>query len=81
MPIKACWHTHLLPDSQLRTENQINFLGNDACKYALQKVYIPWSTETHGAQPGDLVFFYRMGEPYEKRPINLFYPLCVLLMR
>lgn len=67
MTIKACWHTHLLPDSQLRTENQINFLGNDACKYALQKVYIPWSTETHGAQPGDLVFFYRMGEPYEKK--------------
>ena len=67
MPIKACWHTHLLPDSQLRTENQINFLGKDACKYALQKVYIPWSTETHGARPGDLVFFYRMGEPYEKK--------------
>ena len=62
MPIEARWHTHLIPDSQLRTENLVNFLGKDACKYALQKVYISWAYYTNGAKPGDLVFFYRMGE-------------------
>ena len=62
MPIEARWHTHLIPDSQLRTENLVNFLGKDACKYALQKVYVSWAPSTNGAKPGDLVFFYRMGE-------------------
>ncbi len=62
MPIEARWHTHLIPDSQLRTENIVNFLGKDACKYALQKVYISWAYDINGAKPGDLVFFYRIGE-------------------
>ncbi|CCZ22243.1 putative uncharacterized protein [Acetobacter sp. CAG:977] len=62
MPIEACWHTDLIPDSQLRTENLVNFLGKDACKYALQKVYVSWARDINGAKPGDLVFFYRMGE-------------------
>lgn len=62
MPIEACWHTHLIPDSQLRTENLVDFLGRDACKYALQKVYISWAYNMNGAKPGDLVFFYRMGK-------------------
>lgn len=79
MPIKACWHTHLIPDSQLKTENLVNFLGKDACKYALQKVYISWAYNMNGAKPGDLVFFYRMGERGEdKAHKSVISTLCMI---
>ena len=61
LPIKAEYHTKLLPDSILNTEKQIDFMGPEAQKYALQKVYISWSWERN-INPGDLVLFYRMGE-------------------
>lgn len=61
LPIMAKYHTSLLPDSILKTEKQIDFMGKDAQKYALQKVYISWSPERN-INPGDLVLFYRMGE-------------------
>lgn len=61
LPIMAKYHTSLLPDSILKTEKQIDFMGKDAQKYALQKVYISWAPERN-INPGDLVLFYRMGE-------------------
>lgn len=61
LPIMAKYHTSLLPDSILKTEKQINFMGPDAQKYALQKVYISWSPQRN-INPGDLILFYRMGE-------------------
>ncbi len=61
LPIMAKYHTSLLPDSILKTEKQMDFMGKDAQKYALQKVYISWSPERN-INPGDLVLFYRMGE-------------------
>lgn len=61
MPIKPQYHTTLLPDSKLNTENQIDFLGPKPHRYALQKVYVSWAS-TNGAKPGDLILFYRMGE-------------------
>ena len=66
LPIKPQYHTALLPDSQLKGENRIDFLGREAHRYALQKVYISWAT-TNGAKPGDLVLFYRMGEDGENK--------------
>lgn len=61
MPILPEWHTTLLPDSKLNTENAIDFLGREPHRYALQKIYISWANDK-GAQPGDLFLFYRMGE-------------------
>ena len=61
LPIMAKYHTSLLPDSILNTEKQINFMGPDAQKYALQKVYISWAPERN-INSGDLILFYRMGE-------------------
>ncbi len=61
LPIMAKYHTSLLPDSILKTEKQINFMGPDAQKYALQKVYISWAPE-RDIHSGDLILFYRMGE-------------------
>ena len=66
MPILPQYHTTLLPDSQLTTENQIDFLGQEPHRYALQKVYISWAP-TNGAKPGDLILFYRMGVPGESK--------------
>ena len=64
LPILPQYHTTLLPDSQLNTENRIDFLGQKPHRYALQKVYISWAS-TKGAKPGDLILFYRMGRPDE----------------
>lgn len=60
LPILPQYHTTLLPDSQLNSENRIDFLGREPHRYALQKVYISWAS-TNGAKPGDLILFYRMG--------------------
>lgn len=61
MPIDPKYHTTLLPDSKLNTENLIDFLGPEPHRYALQKVYVSWAP-TNGVKPGDLILFYRMGE-------------------
>lgn len=62
IPIFPQYHTSLLPDSQLRTENRIDFLGKEPHRYALQKVYISWAINTNEAKPGDMFLFYRPGE-------------------
>lgn len=61
LPIYAKYHTSLLPDSKLNTENEIDFLGKEPHRYALQKVYISWSPERN-INPGDFIVFYRMAE-------------------
>lgn len=66
LPIMPQYHTTLLPDSQLNSENRIDFLGREPHRYALQKVYISWAS-TNGAKPGDLILFYRMGTHGENK--------------
>jgi hypothetical protein len=61
MPIYPEFHTQLLPDSILNTENKIDFIGKDAHTYALQKVYVSW-TQHQSLKPGDIHLFYRTGE-------------------
>lgn len=60
LPIEAKYHTPLLPDSKLRTENEIDFMGQDPQKYALQKVYISFSYKRN-MNPGDFLVLYRKG--------------------
>lgn len=55
------YHTSLLPDSKLNTENEVDFMENVAHRYALEKVYISWSKERN-IKPGDMLLFYRTGE-------------------
>lgn len=66
LPILPKYHTTLLPDSKLNTENEIDFLGKEPHRYALQKIYISFSFERN-AKPGDLLIFYRMGENDENK--------------
>ena len=61
LPIMAKFHTSLLPDSILKTENEVDFMGTEARKYALEKVYISWAPKRN-INPGDLILFYRMGK-------------------
>jgi predicted nucleic acid-binding protein len=61
LPIRPEFHTKLLPDSKLNTEDEVNFLGEEAHKYALEKAYISWTSE-RWMKGGDLVLLYRMGE-------------------
>lgn len=60
LPIEAKYHTPLLPDSQLKTENEVDFLGEQPQKYALQKVYISFSYKRN-MHPGDFLVLYRKG--------------------
>lgn len=60
LPIEAKYHTPLLPDSQLKTENEVDFLGDKPHKYALQKVYISFSYKRN-MNPGDFLVLYRKG--------------------
>jgi hypothetical protein len=55
-----------LPDSKLNTENEVNFLGREAHKYALHKVYISWSYKRN-MNIGDIVLFYCMGKLESKK--------------
>jgi rRNA-processing protein FCF1 len=66
LPIYPQYHTSLLPDSKLNNENEVDFLGSDPHRYALQKVYISWAPVI-GVDPGDLILFYRTGEGVNKR--------------
>ena len=66
LPIFPKYHTPLFPDSQLRTENEVDFLENVAYRYALQKVYITWAPEKD-VKPGDLLVFYRTGDTNPKK--------------
>ena len=61
LPIKPEYHTSLLPDSVLKTENEGDYMAGMPYRYALQKVYISWAN-TGAAKCGDIVLFYRMGE-------------------
>ncbi len=60
LPIEPQYHTPLLPDSQLKTENEVDFMGEKPHRYALQKVYISFSYKRDMA-PGDLLMIYRKG--------------------
>lgn len=58
LPIEAKYHTRLLPDSILH--NEIDLLGDEPQRYALQKVYISFSFE-RSMLPGDYILLYRKG--------------------
>lgn len=60
LPIFPEFHTTLLPDSKLNTENEVDFVGREPHRYALQKVYVSWAP-CYDAKPGDIFLFYRTG--------------------
>lgn len=66
LPIEAKYHTPLVPDSQLQTENEVDFLGNQPQKYALQKVYISFSFKRN-MNTGDFIVLYRKGTTYGRK--------------
>lgn len=66
LPILPEYHTTLLPDSILRTENEVDFLGAKPHRYALQKAYISFTFERN-IRSGDLILFYRMGDRDNKK--------------
>lgn len=77
LPILSKYHTSLFPDSQLRTENEVDFLGTLPHRYALQKVYISWSFEKN-IKSGDFVIMYRMGDKYPKKYSSVITTICIV---
>lgn len=61
LPIMEKFHKRLIPDA----ERKEDFVTNEACRYALEKVYI--TTATHNpVKNGDLIVVYRMGDTEPK---------------
>jgi len=58
VPIYPEYHTELLPDSILRTENPKEYVDNKPNRNAISKVYISRSIE-RGLKRGDIIVFYR----------------------
>lgn len=58
VPIKPGYHTELLPDSHLKTENPKDYLKNKPNRNAIRKVYVSRSIE-RSMKKGDIVIFYR----------------------
>ena len=58
VPIYPRYHTDLLPDSVLNTENPEDVADSKSHRNALSKVYISRSLERN-LQPGDIIVFYR----------------------
>lgn len=65
LPIEPKYHTDLCPDAILKSESPDDFVGNKACRYALQKVYISFSF-VRNANPGDFILMYRKGQTTPK---------------
>ena len=61
VPIWPAYHTELLPDSILRTEDPDDFEDSRPNRNALSKVYISRSYERR-LSPGDIVVFYRTAD-------------------
>lgn len=62
VPIYPAYHTELLPDSILRTEDPDDFADSRRHRNALEKVYVSRSIE-RGLVAGDLIVFYRTKTP------------------
>lgn len=77
LPIFPQYHTNLLPDSQLKTENEVDFIGNIAHRYALQKVYVTWGMKSD-VGVGDIVLFYRTGESGRKAYTSVLTTVAVI---
>ena len=58
LPIEPRYHTRLLPDSVLK--NEVDLIGEEPQRYALQKVYISFSY-ARNMLPGDYILLYRKG--------------------
>jgi predicted nucleic acid-binding protein len=62
VPIYPDYHTELLPDSILRTENPVDFIDHAPHRNAISKVYISRSVERN-LHRGDVIVFYRTKAP------------------
>ncbi len=60
VPIKPEFHTSLLPDSILNTENPADFGDQESHRNAIRKVYVGRS-HYKSLQKGDTIVFYRTG--------------------
>ena len=68
----------MLPDSILKTENEISFLAKEPQRYALQKVYVSWGQERN-INAGDIVLFYRTGdEGTSKKYSSVLTTVCII---
>ena len=63
LPIYSSYHTKLFPDLHLNNENME--LYNEACSYAIEKIYV-CNSQNIKLKPGDLLCIYRMAE-YNKK--------------
>ncbi len=74
LPILARYHTKMFPDLHLSNENMEIF--NEACSYAIEKIYVCASKNVIH-KPGTILFIYRMAE-YNKRYRSVISGIAIL---
>ncbi|MDD4727050.1 MAG: hypothetical protein PHR70_09780 [Tissierellia bacterium] len=70
LPIKPEYHTHLLPDAILRTEDNSKYINNNKAGNALKKVYFGRNLWKHRPNAGDIIFFYRTKDTNNASPAH-----------
>ena len=61
LPIKSQYHTKLFPDLYLKNED-MHLYDEEACRYAIEKIYVCAYFMEIQCKKGDLVCIYRMGD-------------------
>lgn len=70
LPIKPEYHTRLLPDAILNTEDNSNYTNNNKAGNALKKVYFGKILWAHQPRNGDVIFFYRTRDHSNASPAH-----------
>ncbi|MGY3750761.1 hypothetical protein [Vagococcus acidifermentans] len=70
LPIRPEYHTKLLPDAILKTEDNKNYIDNNKAGNTLKKVYFGKNLWKHKPNNGDIVFFYRTKDHSNASPAH-----------
>lgn len=70
LPIRPEYHTKLLPDAILQTEDNEEYANNNKAGNALKKVYIGKNLWSHTPNEGDIILFYRTKDPSNNSPAH-----------
>ncbi|MGX7150068.1 hypothetical protein [Enterococcus ureasiticus] len=70
LPIRPEYHTRLLPDAILKTEDNSAYTSNNKAGNALKKVYFGKNLWSHHPRCGDIIFFYRTKDPNNTSPAH-----------
>lgn len=70
LPVVPKYHTKLLPDAILNTEDSSDFLENEVAANTLRKVYLGKNLWSETPDKGDIILFYRTKDASNSSPAH-----------